>query len=75
MFKRQRYLQSQVRLLTEARDRLLPKLISGEISGETAQSVTSGLGVRKEQTWQSAGNGLIETKQRTITNNEYGKGL
>ncbi|MCR5850288.1 MAG: restriction endonuclease subunit S [Bacteroidaceae bacterium] len=50
MFKRQRHLQSQVRLLTEARDRLLPKLMSGEISVETAQSVTSGLGVRKEQT-------------------------
>ena len=50
MFKRQRLLQSQVRLLTEARDRLLPKLMSGEISVETAQSVTSGLGVRKEQT-------------------------
>ena len=50
MFKRQRLLQSQVRLLTEARDRLLPKLMSGEISVETTQSVTSGLGVRKEQT-------------------------
>lgn len=50
MFKRQRHLQSQVRLLTEARDRLLPKLMSGEISVETAQSVTCGLGVRKEQT-------------------------
>lgn len=50
MFKRQRHLQSQVQLLTEARDRLLPKLMSGEISVETAQSVTSGLGVRKEQT-------------------------
>jgi len=50
MFKRQRHLQSQVRLLTEARDRLLPKLMSGEISVETAPSVTSGLGVRKEQT-------------------------
>lgn len=50
MFKRQRHLQSQVRLLTEARDRLLPKLMNGEISVETAQSVTSGLGVRKEQT-------------------------
>ena len=50
MFKRQRYLQSQVRLLTEARDRLLPKLMNGEISVETAQSVTSGLGVRKEHT-------------------------
>ena len=31
MFKRQRHLLSQVRLLTEARDRLLPKLMSGEI--------------------------------------------
>ena len=50
MFKRQRHLHSQVQLLTEARDRLLPKLINGEISVETAQSVTSGLGVRKEQT-------------------------
>jgi len=50
MFKRQRHLQSQVQLLTEARDRLLPKLMSGEISVETAQSVTSGLGVRNEQT-------------------------
>ena len=44
------YLHSQIRTLTEARDRLLPKLMSGEISVETAQSVTSGLGVRKEQT-------------------------
>ena len=44
------HLSSQIRLLTEARDRLLPKLMSGEISVETAQSVTSGLGVRKEQT-------------------------
>ena len=50
MFTRQRHLQSQVYLLTEARDRLLPKLMSGEISVETAQSVTSELGVRKEQT-------------------------
>ena len=50
MFKRQRHLQSQVQLLTEARDRLLPKLMSGEISVEAAQSVTSGLGVCKEQT-------------------------
>ena len=50
LFKRQRHLQSQVLLLTEARDRLLPKLMSGEISVETAQSVTSGLEVRKEQT-------------------------
>lgn len=32
MFKRQRYLSSQIRLLTEARDRLLPKLMSGEIA-------------------------------------------
>lgn len=40
----------QIQFLTEARDRLLPKLISGEISVEAAQSVTSGLGVRKEQT-------------------------
>ena len=40
----------QIHFLTEARDRLLPKLISGEISVETAQSVTSGLGVRKEHT-------------------------
>ena len=32
MFKRQRHLLSQVRLLTEARDRLLPKLMSGEIA-------------------------------------------
>ena len=44
------HLSSQIRLLTEARDRLLPKLMSGEISVETSQSVTSGLGVRKEQT-------------------------
>ena len=43
-------LDSQIQNLTEARDRLLPKLMSGEISVETAQSVTSGLGVRKEQT-------------------------
>lgn len=50
MFKRQRHLHSQVQLLTEARDRLLPKLMSGEISVEAAQSVTSGLGVRKEHT-------------------------
>lgn len=49
MFKRQRHLHSQVQLLTEARDRLLPKLMSGEISVEAAQSVTSGLGVCKEQ--------------------------
>jgi len=32
MFKRQKHLQSQIRLLTEARDRLLPKLMSGEIA-------------------------------------------
>ena len=50
MFKRQRHLHSQVQLLTEARDRLLPKLMNGEISVETAQSVISGLGIRKEQT-------------------------
>jgi type I restriction enzyme S subunit len=31
MFKRQRHLLSQIRLLTEACDRLLPKLMSGEI--------------------------------------------
>ena len=31
MFKRLRHLQSQIRLLAEARDRLLPKLMSGEI--------------------------------------------
>ena len=43
-------LKEQINFLTEARDRLLPKLMSGEISVETAQSVTSGLGVRKEQT-------------------------
>lgn len=42
--------RKEINILTEARDRLLPKLISGEISVETAQSVTSGLGVRKEQT-------------------------
>ncbi|MBQ8457436.1 MAG: restriction endonuclease subunit S [Prevotella sp.] len=40
----------QIHLLTEARDRLLPKLMSGEICVEVAQSVTNGLGVRKEQT-------------------------
>lgn len=44
------YTQSQINCLIEARDRLLPKLMSGEISVETAQSVTSGLGVRKVQT-------------------------
>ena len=32
MFKRQKMLLSQIRLLTEARDRLLPKLMSGEIA-------------------------------------------
>ena len=42
--------RKEINILTEARDRLLPKLMSGEISVETAQSVTSGLGVRKEQT-------------------------
>ena len=31
MFEQQKNLQSQIRLLTEARDRLLPKLMSGEI--------------------------------------------
>ena len=31
LFKKQKSLQSQIRLLTEARDRLLPKLMSGEI--------------------------------------------
>ncbi len=31
MFRKQYYLQSLIRLLTEARDRLLPKLMSGEI--------------------------------------------
>ena len=31
LFKQQKVLQSQIRLLTEARDRLLPKLMSGEI--------------------------------------------
>ena len=50
MFRQVHRILSQVRLLTEARDRLLPKLMSGEISVETAQSVTSGLGVRKAQT-------------------------
>jgi len=34
MFKRQKMLQSQIRLLTEARDRLLPKLMSGKINVE-----------------------------------------
>lgn len=43
-------LKEQISFLTEARDRLLPKLMNGEISVETAQSVTNGLGVRKEQT-------------------------
>ena len=42
--------RKEINILTEARDRLLPKLMSGEIGVETAQSVTSGLGVRKEQT-------------------------
>ncbi len=32
LFKKQKTLQSQIRLLTEARDRLLPKLMSGEIA-------------------------------------------
>ena len=32
LFKKQKSLQSQIRLLTEARDRLLPKLMSGEIA-------------------------------------------
>lgn len=50
LLERIRIIAKQVRLLTEARDRLLPKLMSGEISVEAAQSVTSGLGVRKEQT-------------------------
>jgi len=50
LLERTRIIAKQIRLLTEARDRLLPKLMSGEISVETAQSVTSGLGVRKEQT-------------------------
>ena len=31
MFEQQKSLTSQIRLLTEARDRLLPKLMSGEI--------------------------------------------
>lgn len=42
--------RKEINILTEARDRLLPKLISGEISVDKAQSVTNGLGVRKEQT-------------------------
>ena len=50
LLERIRIIAKQVRLLTEARDRLLPKLMSGEISVETAQSVTSELGVRNEQT-------------------------
>lgn len=50
IFRKAGTLSSQIRHLTEARDRLLPKLMSGEISVETAQSVTNGLGVRKEQT-------------------------
>ena len=32
LYMRSKYLQSQIRLLTEARDRLLPKLMSGEIA-------------------------------------------
>ena len=43
-------LNEQIFHAAEARDRLLPKLMSGEISVETAQSVTSGLGVCKEHT-------------------------
>ena len=50
LLERTRIIAKQIRLLTEARDRLLPKLMSREISVETAQSVTSGLGVRKEHT-------------------------
>jgi type I restriction enzyme S subunit len=50
LLERTRIIAKQIRLLTEARDRLLPKLMNGEISVETAQSVTSGLGVRKEHT-------------------------
>ena len=50
LLERTRIIAKQIRLLTEASDRLLPKLMNGEISVETAQSVTSGLGVRKEQT-------------------------
>ena len=50
LLERTKIIAKQIRTLTEARDRLLPKLMSGEISVETAQSVTSGLGVRKEQT-------------------------
>ena len=42
--------RKEINILTEARDRLLPKLMSGEINVEAAQSGTSGLGVRKEQT-------------------------
>ena len=36
LFKNIKILSSQIRLLTEARDRLLPKLMSGEMGGETA---------------------------------------
>ena len=43
-------LNEQIFHAAEARDRLLPKLISGEIGVEKALSVTNGLGVRKEQT-------------------------
>jgi type I restriction enzyme S subunit len=32
IYKEESYLSSQIRLLTEARDRLLPKLMSGEIA-------------------------------------------
>jgi type I restriction enzyme S subunit len=32
IYKKIYYLSSQIRLLTEARDRLLPKLMSGEIA-------------------------------------------
>ena len=49
-YKKIQQCRKEIIILTEARDRLLPKLMSGEISVETAQSVTSGLGVRKEQT-------------------------
>jgi type I restriction enzyme S subunit len=57
LFKKQKALESQIRLLTEARDRLLPKLMSGEISvdflcniQEHAQSIGSGLEVRNGRT-------------------------
>lgn len=49
-YKAIRQCRKEINILTEARDRLLPKLMSGEISVETAQYVTSGLGVCKEQT-------------------------